>query len=125
MFGVTPATRIMRASPRSSNIGCWNVVNPATSSNALTVVRRSAKSAGAMGKSRTFRADRSPVTNASRSLFSYGSGWSSTVLMTLKIAVVAPMPRAIVTSAVTEKTGDLISVRMAKPISRRRVPMRR
>src|SRR5688500_2901461 len=40
--------------------------------------------------------------------------------MTLKIAVVAPIPSAMVTSAVMEKTGDLRSVRIAKPMSLRR-----
>ena len=35
----------------------------------------------------------------------------------LKIAVVAPIPSAIVASAVSAKTGDLTSVRTAKPNS--------
>jgi hypothetical protein len=41
------------------------------------------------------------------------------VLMTLKMAVVAPMPRAMVTRDVSEKTGDLTSVRTANPTSLR------
>jgi len=43
-----------------------------------------------------------------------GSGLSRTPLTTLKIAVLAPMPRAIVRMATAEKPGFLMSSRAAK-----------
>ena len=43
----------------------------------------------------------------------YGSGLSSTVLTALKIAVLAPMPRASVSTATPVKPGLFASVRTA------------
>ena len=69
---------------------------------------------GAIGKLITLRARMSVSIIARRSGSVYGSGRSSTALTTLKIAVLAPMPRAIVRMAVTVNAGFLRSVRAAK-----------
>ena len=61
---------------------------------------------------------------ANRSGFEYGSGRSRTALTTLKIAVLAPIPTAIVTMAVNRKPGDLRSDRAAKAKSFTRLEYR-
>ena len=66
-----------------------------------------------MGKSITLRAVRSFWIRTSRPGSWYGNGRSNTVLTTLKIAVVAPMPSAMVTIAVAAKPGLLRRVRAA------------
>jgi hypothetical protein len=70
-------------------------------------------SPGAMLKSRTPRLRMSLVTNTRRSAFGYGSGRSNTAFTTLKIAVLAPIPKPSVISAVMAKAGLLRSVRRA------------
>ena len=52
-------------------------------------------------------------TIASRSGAGYGSGRSSTPLATLKIALLAPIPSAIVNSAVAVNPGVRRSIRTA------------
>ena len=64
------------------------------------------------------RADRAKAgvvdqTKTTLSASRYGSGLNSTELMTLKIAVFAPIPRASVTSATTVNAGLLLRDRDA------------
>jgi len=47
----------------------------------------------------------------------YGKGCNNVASTTLKIAVVAPMPNAIVKMAMAVKPGDLRSMRTAKRMS--------
>ena len=65
------------------------------------------------GKSRTLRLRRSLQAITRRSGSLYGSGRKSTALVTLKIAVLAPTPNAIVSAAVSAKIGLFRSVRPA------------
>src|SRR6266702_5973052 len=65
------------------------------------------------GKSRTLRLRRSLQAMTRRSGSLYGSGRKSTALVTLKIAVLAPTPNAIVSAAVSAKIELLRSVRPA------------
>src|SRR5512134_494996 len=58
------------------------------------------------------------VRNTRRSACGYGSGRSRMALMTLKIAVLAPIPSASVATATKVKAGDFTSVRAAKRMSR-------
>jgi hypothetical protein len=51
--------------------------------------------------------------NTSRSGFGYASGRSRTLLMTLKIAVFAPMPHASVRIATAVNAGDFFKLRSA------------
>src|SRR4029077_19035278 len=69
-------------------------------------------------KSFTFRLRMSARANTRRSGFLYGSGRRRTALVTLKIAVLAPIPRAMVRMAVAAKTGLLRRVRSAYRMSR-------
>ena len=46
------------------------------------------------------------VRNINRSALGYGSGFNATELMTLKIALVAPMPSAIVAIAIMANPGE-------------------
>ena len=55
--------------------------------------------------------------NTRRSGSAYGSGRSSTVLITEKIAVLAPMPRARVRAATIVKAGSLRNMRRPKRMS--------
>ena len=55
----------------------------------------------------------SSPTAMSRSGSGYGKGRSTTACTTLKIAVVAPMPRAMVSAATRAKPGALTSCRSA------------
>ncbi len=59
----------------------------------------------------------SPHTTVSRSGSRYGSGRSKAALSTLKIAALAPIPSAMVATAVTVKLGFFRSVRAAYPRS--------
>src|SRR5580704_7291598 len=70
------------------------------------------------GKSRTLRLRMSLIAITSRSGWSYGSGRSRTAFATLKMAVLAPTPKAIVRMAVSAKTGLFRSVRAARASSR-------
>src|SRR6266478_1815814 len=70
------------------------------------------------GKSRTLRLRRSLQAMTRRSGFWYGRGRSSTALVTLKMAVLAPTPKAMVSAAVSAKTGLFRKVRPAKARSR-------
>src|SRR6266576_5911735 len=70
------------------------------------------------GKSRTLRLRRSLQAITRRSGSLYGSGRKSTALVTLKIAVLAPTPNAIVSAAVSAKIGLFRSVRPANARSR-------
>ena len=82
------------------------VRNAAISSNdPLEPSRMSTKFSLDSGMPRLFRFRRSMYMTTRRSGSSYGSGRSSTALATLKIAVLAPMPSAIVATAATVKTG--------------------
>src|SRR5262249_21185020 len=74
---------------------------------------RSRRSGGANGQSCTFRARSSPHTITSRRASAYGSGRSSTALTTLKIAVQAPMPSAIVIVATAVKPAFFLRPRAA------------
>ena len=71
------------------------------------------KSGVDMGISRTLRWRMSAHASTSRSGFRYGSGCSNTAWVTLKIAAAAPIPKAIVATAVMVNTGLLRSVRAA------------
>ena len=76
----------------------------ARSSNvALDWSCRSRKSGGENVQSLTFRARSSPHTMTRRDASAYGSGRSRTAFTTLKIAVQAPMPSAIVIVATVAK----------------------
>ena len=67
-----------------------------SSKSAVDCCRRSRKSGGENGQSLTLRVRSSPHTSPGAARSAYGSGRSSTALTTLKIAVQAPMPSAIV-----------------------------
>src|SRR5882762_4159503 len=56
-------------------------------------------------------------SDTSRSGFSTGMGWKKTALTTVKIAVLAPMPRASVTTATMVNPGDLRKPRNAYRMS--------
>ena len=110
-FGVVAATRICSGSAASPPIGVRPAgVMPAKASNDVVCCRRSRKSGGENGQSGTLRARSSPHTRTSRGASTYGSGRSSTVLTTLKIAEQAAMPRPIVRIATAMKPGLLRSV---------------
>jgi hypothetical protein len=97
-FGVAAPTRICSGSPPLSAIVARLAgTMPAMSSKTLVdCCVRSRKSGGAKGQSFTFRARSSPHSRTSRCASVYGSGRSRTAFTTLKIAVHAPMPSAIV-----------------------------
>ena len=113
-FGVTNAARIWSDVPSSFTSEMRNEKKPVIPENWRMFSCMSRRSPGASGKSRTFRLVRSAVISASWPGSLYGSGRSSTALTTLKIAVVAPMPRASVMSAVSVNAGLLRSVRTPK-----------
>jgi hypothetical protein len=117
MFGVAPAPLTCSGWPPSSVTGAGPVTTPAKSSNSVPCCFKSRKSPGENGKFRTFRLRSSPHAITSRSALAYGSGWSSTALTTLKIAVLTPTPNASVNSAVAANAGFLRSDRAAKPTS--------
>src|SRR5258708_37970317 len=73
------------------------------------------------GKSRTLRLRGSLKARTRRSGSSYGRGRNSTALVTLKSAVLAPTPKAMVSAAVSAKIGLFRSVRPANPSSRRAI----
>ncbi len=104
-FGVTPATAICSGLASSPTNGPGNVKIPAIDWNAVARSRRSGQSPGMIGKSTTFRVRMSDLISASRFGCAYGSGRSSTAFTTLKIAVVAPVPSAIVMTAVRVNAG--------------------
>ena len=111
---VVPTARLICSGGKpSSSSGALNVATAATDSNSVPCSRRSAKSPGGIGKSFTFRAIMSLSTRTRRPASVYGRGLSSTAFTTLKIAVVAPMPRPIVRMAVKVKPGALRRVRSA------------
>ncbi len=116
-FGVTPATTICSGLASSATNGPGNAAIPAIDSNAVALEFRSSQSPGAIGKSTTFRVRMSDLIKANRSGCTYGRGRNSTAFTTLKIAVVAPTPSAIVTMAVRVKAGWWRRDRTAKPRS--------
>jgi hypothetical protein len=61
----------------------------------------------------TLRARSSPQTSTRRCASAYGSGRSNTALTTLKIAVHAPMPSAMVTVATSAKPAFFRRLRAA------------
>ncbi len=71
------------------------------------------------GIPRLLRTSRSMYMTTRRSGSLYGSGRSRTLLVTVKIAVLAPIPSAIVSAAATVKTGLRRRVRAAKTRSRK------
>src|SRR5215510_178389 len=73
------------------------------------------------GKSRTFRLRRSLQATTRRSGSRYGSARSSTALVTLKMAVLAPTPKAMVSAAVKANTGLLRNTRAATARSRKSI----
>ena len=72
---------------------------------------------------RLFRFRRSMYMTTRRSGSRYGRSLSSTAFVTLKMAVLAPMPSAIVDTAATVKTGPRRSVRIANVRSLRSMVM--
>ena len=110
MLVVAWATLTSTASPLGPGTAFWNVATAARPSNVVDCARKSAKSGFENGQSRTLRARSSPQTIISRSASAYGSGRSKTAFTTLKMAVVAPIPRPSVSATVTENPGRLRSV---------------
>src|SRR5712692_7387686 len=95
------------------------VKTPARSRNAsLVPSRKSMKSSLEKGKSRTLRLRMSLAAMTSRLGSLYGRGRNRTALVTLKMAVLAPTPRAMVSAAVSAKIGLFRSVRPANARSR-------
>jgi hypothetical protein len=113
-LGVTLAEATCSAVPSSLGKSPRKVVTAVNSSKVLLAeLRRSKKSALENGKSFTLRFRMSPQARTSRSGLRYGSGRSSTASVTLKIAVLAPMPSAMVATAVSANAGLLRNVRHA------------
>src|SRR6266566_1722579 len=118
-FVVTTAERTCSGVPSSLNRMLRKVNTPARSRNASFVPsRKSMKSSLEKGKSRTLRLRMSLAAMTSRSGSLYGRGRNRTALVTLKMAVLAPTPRAMVSAAVSAKIGLLRSVRPANASSR-------
>src|SRR5216683_7690924 len=118
-FVVTTAERTCSGVPSSLGRTLRKVKTPARSWNAPFVPsRKSMKSSLEKGKSRTLRLRMSLATMTSRSGSLYGRGRNSTALVTLKMAVLAPTPRAMVSAAVSAKIGLFRSVRPANARSR-------
>ena len=103
--GRRPAPRAARGRPGSSR--------RSRRTTSVDCCCRSRRSGGENGQSFTLRARSSPQISTSRCALAYGSGRSSTALTTLKIAVQAPMPSAIVTVATVAKPRFLRSPRAA------------
>jgi hypothetical protein len=124
-FGVAAATRICSGVPVASASGVRPAaVTPAKSSKRFVDWRRrSRKSGGEKGQSFTLRARSSPQTRTRRRASLYGSGRSNTAFTTLKIAVHAPMPSAMVNPATTENPRFFRSPRAAYTRSLTKVSM--
>ena len=119
-FVVTTAERTCSGVPSSLSRMLRKVKTPARSWNASFVPSRiSMKSSLEKGKSRTLRLRKSLAAMTSRSGSLYGRARNRTALVTLKMAVLAPTPRAIVSAAVNAKIGLFRSVRPANARSRK------
>src|SRR6266566_3839973 len=118
-FVVTTAERTCPGVPSSWRRMLRKVKTPARSWNVSFVPsRKSMKSSFEKGQSRTLRLRMSLAAMTSRSGSLYGRGRNRTALVTLKMAVLAPTPRAMVSAAVSAKIGLFRSVRPANASSR-------
>src|ERR1019366_6587705 len=120
-FVVTLATVTCSGFPSSPVSACRVVETPAIPARCAVFARRSFRSPGTTEMSRASRLRKSLVITNSRFGLAYGSGRSSTALVTLKIALLAPIPSARVRTAVTVNAGFLRSERA--PIAKSRNDM--
>jgi hypothetical protein len=113
-FVVTTPTRTCSGELSRPGSTCRAVRNAAKSSKlAFDPSRISTKFSFDSGIAKLFRLRRSMYMTTSRSGSLYGSGRSSTALVTLKIVVLAPIPNAIVSAAAIVNTGLRARVRNA------------
>ncbi len=113
-----PSIRSGSPSPVKLTLERVKAVIPA---NERLCARQSTKLGGEALKRGKPRSGLASISSTSRSGSGYGSGAMSTVLTTLKMAVLAPIPRANARSAASERAGLLASARTAKRRSFQRV----